>query len=29
VKNEMDFECRALGKKIFVNIAFMGKPEEK
>jgi len=29
VKNEMRFECRALGKKIFVNMAFMGKPEEK
>jgi hypothetical protein len=28
VKNEMGFECRASGKKIFVNMAFIGKPEK-
>jgi hypothetical protein len=29
VKNEMGWECGALGEKRFVNMAFIGKPEVK
>lgn len=29
MKNEMGGECGALGEKRFVNVAFMGKLEEK